>query len=181
MQNSVWSPFVSDGTVKAIYWTLIHSLWIGLIIALFCGIVIATTRKSAAALRYRLLCGLLVLFVFSIAVTYSIEARSNKLPSLPSSPPVVVMIGVNASVAQQVGTVLNRSIVDYTKSFLNQNANIIFLVWLLFFIFKSLKMISGLLHIQRIRNYKTQVVTEELKHRIELFSNQMGIRRVVRL
>ncbi len=181
MQNSFWSPFVSDATIKAIYWTLIHSLWIGLIIALFCGIVIAATRKSAAALRYRLLCSLLVLFVFSISFTYAIEARLNKLPSMPSPPPVVVMIGANASVTQQVGLVLNRSIVDYTRGFLNQNANIIFMVWLLFFTFKSLKMISGLLHIQRIRNYKTQTVSEELKHRIELFASQIGIRRVVRL
>jgi len=181
MNTSFWAPYISDGTIKAVCWTLIHSLWIGLIIALFCGIVIATTRKSTAALRYRLLCSLLVLFVFSIAVTYCIEASSNKLPSLPSPPPVVVMVGANASVSQQIGTALNRSIVDYTQRFLNQNANIIFLIWLLFFIFKSLKMISGLLHIQRIRNYKTQTVSEELKHRIEYFASQIGIRRVVRL
>jgi bla regulator protein BlaR1 len=181
MQNSFWSPFVSDGAVKAIYWTLIHSLWIGLIIALFCGVIIATTRKSTAALRYRLLCSLLVLFVFSIGFTYCIEARSNKLPSLPSPPPIIVVIGADASAAQQAGTVLNRSIVDVTRGFLNQNANIIFMVWLVFFIFKSLKMISGLLHIQRIRNYKTQTVSEELKHRIELFAGQVGIRQAVRL
>jgi hypothetical protein len=46
---------------------------------------------------------------------------------------------------------------------------------------KSLKMFSGLIYIQRIRNYKTQAVSEELKHKIELFSNQIGIRRAVRL
>jgi bla regulator protein BlaR1 len=75
--------------------------------------------------------------------------------------------------------VLNRSIVDYTRGFLNQNANIIFMIWLLLFIFKTLKMVSGLLYIQRIRNYKTHTVTKELKLKIEQLSSQMGIRRAV--
>jgi bla regulator protein BlaR1 len=69
MNTSFWAPYFSDGTIKAICWTLIHSLWIGLIIALLCGIVIGATRKSAAVLRYRLLCGLLILFVCAIGVT----------------------------------------------------------------------------------------------------------------
>jgi len=181
MKTSFWAPYIPDSIVNAICWTLIHSLWVGMIIALLAGIVISLTRKSAAALRYRLLCGLLVLFVFSMAVTFAFELRSNNVPPLPPPPPVVVMIGANASVSQQVGVVLNRSVVDIARGFLNQNANIIFLVWLLFFIFKSLKMISGLLHIRRIRNYKTQTVSEELKHRIELFASQIGIRRVVSL
>ncbi len=57
MNTSFWAPYISDGAIKAICWTLIHSLWIGMIIALLAGIVISLTRKSAAALRYRLLCG----------------------------------------------------------------------------------------------------------------------------
>ena len=180
MQTSFWSPFGSDATIKAICWTLIHSLWIGLIIALLCGIVIATTRKSAAALRYRLLCGLLVLFVASMAVTYGIELRTNSAPSLPWSPVVVVFVA-NPSAAQQVTTVLNRSLVDRTKDLLNQNLDIIFIAWLLFFILKSLKVVSGLLYIRRIRNYKTHDIGEELKHRIEYLSSQIGIGRTVRL
>ena len=70
MKTSFWAPYIPDSIVNAICWTLIHSLWVGMIIALLAGIVISLTRKSAAALRYRLLCGLLVLFVFSMAVTF---------------------------------------------------------------------------------------------------------------
>src|ERR1700744_6318322 len=100
MKTPFWSPFMSDGTVKAICWTLIHSLWIGLVIALVCGIVIATTRRSSAAIRYRLLCGLLVLFVASMMVTFSVEVRMNNVPVLPAAPPIVVTIAGNATVSQ---------------------------------------------------------------------------------
>src|SRR5471030_62773 len=74
MNTSFWALYISDGAIQAICWTLIHSLWIGLAIALLCGIVISVTRKSAAVLRYRLLCSLLVAFVCAIGITYYIEA-----------------------------------------------------------------------------------------------------------
>src|SRR5471030_1611709 len=76
MNTSFWALYISDGAIQAICWTLIHSLWIGLVIALLCGIVISVTRKSAAVLRYRLLCILLVLFVCAIGVTYYLESGS---------------------------------------------------------------------------------------------------------
>jgi len=181
METSFWAPYISDGTVKAICWTLIHSLWIGLIIALLCGVIIAITRKSAAVLRYRLLCGLLMVFVISMVITFNIEVRAARVPLLPPTPPIIVMTVDAPTVSQQVETVLNRSLVDQTIGFLNQNRNIIFMAWLLFFLLKSLKMVSGLLYIQRIRHHKTHAVADELKHRIELFSSQIGIRRAVRL
>src|SRR6201999_3576946 len=78
-----WTPYIGDGTVNAICWTLIHSLWIGLIIALLTGLMITVTRKSAAARRYRLLCGMLVLFVLSVSVVFYIE--KNQAGAAPSS------------------------------------------------------------------------------------------------
>ena len=181
MKTSFWSPFISDSAVRAICWTLIQSLWIGLLIALLCGIIIATTRKSAAALRYRLLCCLLVLFVTSMVVTFTIEVHINGAPTVLPTPPVFVITVASPSAAQQATVVLNRGLIDRTREFLNQNINIIFIAWLLLFLLKSLKMVSGLLYIQRIRNYKIHAVTEELKHKIEYLSSQIGIRRVVRL
>jgi len=181
METSLLNQWFSGHQVNAICWTLIHSLWIGLIIALLCGIVIGTTRKSAAALRYRLLCGLLILFVCAIGVTYYLEAsRAPAYNAVAHSQNILVNAPANI-VVNPVIIPQNQTFIDNVQGFLNHNLNIIFLVWLLFFVLKSLKMVSGLLYIQRIRHYKTSDVTEELKHRIELFSNQIGIGRAVRL
>ena len=181
MGTSFWTPFIPDSTVSAICWTLIHSLWIGLIIALLCGIVVATTRKSAAALRYRLLCGLLVLFVGAIGVTYYLEASSAPAHHIAEHSQNILINAPANVVANPIVIAQNQTFFDNVKAFLNQNVNIIFLVWLLFFVLKSLKMVSGLLYIQRIRHYKTSAVTEELKQRIEYLSSQIGIGRSVRL
>src|ERR1700749_3912799 len=71
--KTFWTPYISDHTIHAICWTLIHSLWMGLAIALLSGLVIALTRRSGAALRYNLLCGILVLFTLSVSITFCIE------------------------------------------------------------------------------------------------------------
>jgi beta-lactamase regulating signal transducer with metallopeptidase domain len=130
-----------------------------------------------------MLCGLLVVFVCAIGVTYYLESASapiavaadnNSIKATPVNVHYNVMI--NHTVVSQ-----NQTFISNVQAILNQNVSIIFMVWLLFFVMKSLKMVSGLLYIQRIRTYKTHDVTEELKHRIELFSDQIGIRRAIRL
>ncbi len=181
MNTPFWAPYISDATIKAICWTLIHSLWIGMIIALLAGVIVSLTRKSAAALRYRLLCAVLVLFVISIGITWYIEARSGATIPVMTVGATVLINSTAASPSTYIAAAQNQNIIDRSREFLNQNMSIIFLVWLLFFVLKSLKMVSGLLYIQRIRNYKIHPVSEELKHKIELFSSQVGIRRAVRL
>ena len=181
MEASFLTQWFSDQEIKAICWTLIHSLWIGMIIALLTGLVVTLTRKSAAGLRYSLLCGILVLFVFSVSITYVIEKSSvsHELPLLNG--PKIAQGKDGNIIVYHTDNHAHASFATNAVSFLNQNMNIIFLVWALFFILKSLKMVSGLLYIQRIRNYKVHEVAEEFKHKIEVFSRQIGIRQTVRL
>lgn len=180
MKNSFWTPYVSDHTVHAICWTLIHSLWIGFAIALLAGFVITITRKSAASVRYNLLCGILILFTVSVYVTFCIEMWT----------PVAEQGGFHATYtihAPDHHTIIvpaattRTGLVSRIVMLLNEYSNMIFLVWLLLFVLKGLKMAGGLLYIQRIRNYRVHEVSEEFKQKIELFAGQIGIRRAVRL
>jgi len=181
MKTSFWNPYISDDTIKAICWTLIHSLWIGMIIALITGLVITLTRKSTAVVRYRLLCITLILFVLSVGVTYFLQIRSASHELSAANNLKIVRNPGNNVIVYYTDTRAHANFINNAVSFLDQNMNIIFLVWTLFFVLKSLKMVSGLLYIQRIRNYKVHEVAEEFKHKIELFSRQIGIRQTVRL
>lgn len=183
MKTSLWTPYISEDTISAICWTLIHSLWIGMGIALLCGLLIATTRKASAKLRYRLLCALLLLFVASVGVTFYLEIRTqttqNEVRALAGN--VEVMDYSGPLVVTVANAPAHSNLFENIIAFLNRYTDVIFIAWLLFFVLKSLKMVGGLLYIQRIRNYKTQEVAEEFKHKIELFSRQIGIGRAVRL
>ncbi|HJP63301.1 MAG TPA: hypothetical protein VJ844_07640, partial [Mucilaginibacter sp.] len=89
--KTFWTPYISDHTINAICWTLIHSLWIGLAAALLTGLVITFTRKSGAALRYRLLCAILVLFVAAAGVTFYVEMRSGGAVRLSPGKTIVIV------------------------------------------------------------------------------------------
>src|ERR1700677_2066033 len=65
--------FLSEGMARAICWTLIHSLWQGILIAALAGIIIYCTRKLPAALRYNLLAADLLLFLLLAGITFSYE------------------------------------------------------------------------------------------------------------
>jgi beta-lactamase regulating signal transducer with metallopeptidase domain len=184
MGTSFLTRWLSDQEIKAICWTLIHSLWIGVVIALLAGLLISFTRKSSANMRYRVLCGILVLFVIAIGITFYLEVRvvSSETPSYAINGGKFPIKQADVPVIYHLGALpQHQGVVSQAVGFLNHNMKIIFVVWLLFFILKSLKMVSGLLYIQRICSYRVHEVAEEFKHKIELFSNLIGIRQTVRL
>src|SRR3569833_69620 len=181
MKSSFWTPYLSDHTIHAICWTLIHSLWIGLAIALLAGLVITITRKSSAALRYNLLCGTLVLFTLSVWITFWIEIQTSAIKEGAFRIGQVINAPDNHLMIIPVTTAPHLSLFSRMVWLLNEYSNIIFLAWLLFFMLKSLKMAGGLLYIQRIRNYKVHEVSEEFKEKIKVFAHQIGIKQAVRL
>ncbi|MBS1532365.1 MAG: M56 family metallopeptidase [Bacteroidetes bacterium] len=181
MKGSFWTPYISDHSIHAICWTLIHSLWIGLAIALLAGLVILLTRRSAAALRYNLLCSILVLFSLSVGLTFYLQMRT------PATDEGAVKVGqfINGQVKENLIIIQagaqHFSFIDRVVMLLNEYSNVIFLAWLLLFVLKSLKMAGGLLYIQRIRNYKVHEVSDEFKDKIKSFADQIGIKRTVSL
>src|SRR5258706_8157616 len=61
---------------RAIFHTLVHSMWQGLILALLAGLIIVSTRKLSASLRYHLLTGSLFLFAAVVVYTLVIELNA---------------------------------------------------------------------------------------------------------
>src|SRR5689334_20398504 len=77
MQLLFMDQWLADSFVKTICWTLVHSLWQGLILAAVAGILVLLTRKSVAALRYNLLAALFFVFMGVVAFTFTWELRIN--------------------------------------------------------------------------------------------------------
>ena len=69
---------LNDTLLKAISWTLVHSVWQGFLLALAAGIVIFMTRKSSASLRYNLLSSLFLGFIIIAGCTFDYEFQNEK-------------------------------------------------------------------------------------------------------
>ena len=59
----------SNEFFQALCWTLMHSIWHGLIAAIITAVIVTLTKRSSASVRYNLLIAVLILFIFSTGIT----------------------------------------------------------------------------------------------------------------
>ncbi|GAB4040671.1 M56 family metallopeptidase [Spirosoma gilvum] len=182
MDATLFTQWFSERQVSAICWTLIHSLWIGLVVAALAGLVIMVTHRSSAHLRYQLLCGCLILFVAATGFVYYQELdmanfySANTNGAGGNAPIADLVAGQQQAVSVQEVPVGTRLI-----ALINANSTWIVAVWLLFFVLKSVRMASGLLYIHRIRSYKVYAPTGEWQQKVGEFSKRLGIRQSITL
>src|SRR5690348_10387622 len=65
-----------DAVLQAICWTLIHSIWQGLIAAVMAALIVTFTKRSVASVRYNLLVVVLSFFVLSVGITAVMQLQS---------------------------------------------------------------------------------------------------------
>ncbi|QHV95823.1 M56 family metallopeptidase [Spirosoma endbachense] len=182
MEAPFLTHWLSGPIAKAICWTLIHSLWLGVIVALLAGLIIIGTQKSSSRLRYQLLCGSLLLFVL-----LSGFALYRELTMYREVLPVISSTSASTAPFNSVSTPPNDIIVGNTNlvngliAFINRESGWILAVWFLFFVLKSLNVIGGLFYIHRIRTHQVYAPAEEWQHKVLAFSQRLGIRQSITL
>lgn len=156
--------------IQAICWTLVHSLWQGLLFAMGAGVVMLLTRRASAAVRYNLLCGLFFLFLAVCVGTLVYEWRVSGRPGDKGG----FMSGGIAGerLAGWVGLL---------RKYCSDHALLIVGVWLFVFSLRSLHMLGSLLYTQRIRYYGISAAPPGWQEKVDELGRQLGIRRAVRL
>lgn len=167
----------NENVLKAISWTLIHSVWQGLVLAIFAGLVIVFTKKSKAALRYNWLSGLFITFMAGVGFTFNYEYQQE------------TTVYGNAIIAKTLepetmsaGTAVNT--LDYFQvavGYINEYASTIVVIWFLIFMLKSFGIFRSLSNIYKIRNYKTQEAPEYWNSRIAELCEQLNIKKHITL
>ncbi len=178
MKAAFLNQYISDHAIKAICWTLLHSLWIGIVAAALAGLVIAFTKKAPANLRYRLLCGILMLFITATAFTFFAEWVK------PVNNITVINLSTNATGQTIINTTNADVTIDgfnYTRViyFFDQYSTWIFAAWLLCFALKSARLTRELLYVRRVRSVGILDIGSEWKDRVLAFSQKLGIVRGV--
>ena len=164
----------NETLLKAISWTLVHSVWQGLILAVLAGLVILFTKKSTSVLRYNLLAGLFVSFMIAVGFTFNYEFQEEGRETITR---------LNLPIDNQnfAGTVAipeeNADLSIQIINFLNANSNLIVLIWFLIFSVKCLNIFSNLNHIYKIRNYRIQNPPQYWSDRVSELSKTLNIKK----
>jgi bla regulator protein BlaR1 len=179
---------------RAICWTLVHSLWQGMLAAVLAGIIILLTRKSSPALRHNLLAATLLLFLGVAGLTFWWEFRQTAAPPAaaggigrtaavrdaeritpdPLLPPVEADWRTTKS---SMSSTLLRRITDAV----NERASAIALLWMLFLFGQLIRMAAGLYRVGRIRRHGKLPPTDAWIERLGFLAAQLGIKRRVSL
>lgn len=174
--------WLDSGLVQALAWTLIHSLWQGLVLAALAGIIILCTRKASALLRYNLFIGLLFLFVLGSVFTF---VRAHKQAAhMETFTPIAAPKPASSHIVTSSfssTTFVSTPAADQVINFLNRQAQWIVLLWSLFFLLHVLRLLAGVRYIHRIRYTKVEAPGEAWIQMLAHLCDRIGIKRQVLL
>jgi len=165
---------LNDILLKAISWTLVHSVWQGFLLAFCAGLVILFTKKSTSVLRYNLLAGLFVVFLAVAGFTFQYEFQDEQTETVTR-----LNLPVQNFDFATKNTIVSTDFSQMVVNYLNHNANIIVLIWFLIFSVRCFGIFGNLSHIYRIRNYKTQLPSKFWQHKITELSQRIQLNKTI--
>lgn len=173
-----------EDIVRALFWTLIHSLWQGMALAILTGLVILITRRSVPALRYNILLGLFCLSLTAAGVTFFLQLRG---AGIGSEAPAVVPAGIAPAPFMETPVMRNlyagagQPWTGKLVSYLNEKADVLVAIWMVILFIRLVKLLTDLGTVQRLRYHRTKAVGEDWRLRLEELARQLGIKGVVEL
>jgi bla regulator protein BlaR1 len=176
---------IPDTILRAVCWTLLHSLWQGLLVAMIAGLVLVLTKKSSSSIRYNLLCGLLFLFLAVSGYTFYHQLSPTASPAITAATPAVTVAAQQSAPVHNLvppvtsGVVLNG--IDNLIQYFNTHAALVVLVWFIIFLGRFVQLLSGWVYAQRIRHYQTSVAAAEWQQRLRELLKKVRITRPVLL
>ena len=180
---------LSPALVRALGWTLLHSLWQGAVVALALVGLLLLLRRHSAQVRYTTAAvALLTLLVLS-AVTFS-KYYFLSVP-VAAAPAAVTYEVVNlaapngasevASVLPAAAPVATASVWQRGLQYFDQNMPVLVAAWLLGLLAMTLRMLGGLAYVQRLRHYRVQPLGQDWQRRLAELAQRAGLQRPVQL
>jgi beta-lactamase regulating signal transducer with metallopeptidase domain len=174
---------MQDFIIRTIGITLLHSLWQAVLLAAIAGTLLLFTRRAGSALRYKLLCTLMLVFVAVVGYTFFNRVLAGIEASGTDNAPVTVYNSSTVS-KQSAGLVSGSRISQWlnTSDYLfNRYASLLVLVWFVFFLVRFVRLLLGMVNADRLRYYKTNIVPDEWVQQFEELCKRLHIKQPVLL
>jgi bla regulator protein blaR1 len=176
-------PFTLSGEefIQALTWTLLHSLWQGMLLAMIAVCIIFVTKKTTASVRYNLLTVAILIFLTAMAVTFNGQLVKAKLVLHTVQPMPVSETAANEKVVTIPDSNHELSITEKVTLFVAANANRIIFIWLLVIGFQFIRLAAGLYNVHRIRSTQIFSAGDYWNNRIQDLGNRLHISKPVKL
>ncbi|MEO3408116.1 M56 family metallopeptidase [Mucilaginibacter sp. CAU 1740] len=169
---------ITQNLVQAFSWMLIHSLWQGLLLAVISALVMLLTKKASAALRYNLVLVQFLIFVAACMFTFVWELNK---PPQQSMVQLGDAIGGKASALLSLNADGVRAFTYTCVGYFTANAPLVVLLWFVFFLFRWVRMMRGLVFIRVARYRQVSEPPQHWKNRVELLCQKLQLNKTVKL
>jgi len=164
--------------IQAFSWTLLHSLWQGLLLAVLTGLVLTFAKRSAAAVRYNLVLLQFALFILACGGTFAWEWLKTPHQN-------VVHLAAGAVKGASLPLSLNAdSIRQFARmciGYFTANAPVVVLLWFILFVFRSMRMMGSLVYLHRARNRFVYQPDAEWKAKVATLCQKLQLKKAVTL
>lgn len=168
------NQFLPENILYALGWTVVHSLWQAFAVALLLAAYLLGWQKTDARKRY--FAGNLALASTLLLAAVTFVFYFEKSQGTP---------GLIGELAAADGTAFGQSFTGNRTSFFgeyfNENMPLIVTVWVLGLVFFMLKMLGGLLYIQRLRQRYTSPMPRQWQEMLGSLAGELGLGRTIRL
>ncbi|HEV8083613.1 MAG TPA: M56 family metallopeptidase [Chitinophagaceae bacterium] len=167
--------------IHALSWTLIHSMWQGMLLSIVAGAIVFFTKKNSPALRYNLMAGSLLIFMIAVGSTFGFQIlKASQGVNVPQTIPTTQVMSMDP-VMSPADASIKLFIPAKAIDFFNAHAGWIVLMWLLIMGLRCIRLTLGLYSVYRLKRIQVFNAGEYWNSRINELSRQLQINKPVRL
>lgn len=176
--------------LRAIGFTLLHSLWQGTIVAVVAAMLLLLLHRHRATVRYRVLLGSLLLVVASATATFVyyyssvLEGNASSTPAAnagkahasprPSTPKTLSAIDAEVASHLHAGLAVGAAYAE-------QHLPLLVGAWLLGLLAMTLRLLAGLAYVRRLRRYRVAALPAITQQQLDALCTQAGLTRRVQV
>ena len=180
-----WNALITDPMIQALGWTLIHSLWQGLIIAVLLSFVLSLLWKESANTRYISSIGAMIAVLICLGGTFVWQYQVRKNQQLAQENPdamqamIFVEFGKEEN-AEEAGFWEVEWVIALEEN-LQKNMPVVVFCWLLGALAFTVKFAGGYLYLYRLTHYQLTPLSKDWNQKAQNLANQIGLRRAVKV
>ncbi|MCF8398916.1 MAG: M56 family metallopeptidase [Bacteroidales bacterium] len=168
-----------EGLMEAIAWTLLHSLWQGLVIALMLVLVLLILRKAVSLKRYYFLITAFVLFLAGSIFTFLQCYRSESNAVNKSFAGKAFALAETNSLGDHIEN--STGFFSGLGEIFGSNLSLVFTLWFIGMLLFSFRFLGGLVYTQRLKYFAVEKTSGILQDKFDSIKQKLSVRKRVDL
>ncbi len=169
--------YISEELIYALGWTVVHSIWQGLLIAIIMALLMQSMQKSSAKLRYEVASiSLFLVFVFSLSTFILLYDGINQKEFGE-----ITLIGHASSENAALSGSFFQNTVQACIDYFNTHLSVIVAIWLIGVTFFFIRLIGGLVYVQRLKYEHNGPLPAYWQKKLSALSEKIPLRKSIEL